>query len=125
MSQSEAIDLFEHYEQMPAELAAICEPWVAKSCEGLDYIMCKQWLSEVEAIGYTFEFYLDAEPFGLVKMPEAFNQVEKKPCPFCGSANLLEGTWDLDSKGEVIAVECGDCYAGAPLSTWNNRSEGV
>ena len=41
-------------------------------------------------------------------------------CPFCGSDNLLDGFWCLDDE-EVDAVECGSCYAGAPIKSWNNR----
>lgn len=43
-------------------------------------------------------------------------------CPFCGSSNLLNGLWTLDD-GEVDAVECGDCFAGAPLETWKKRHD--
>lgn len=44
------------------------------------------------------------------------------PCPFCGGTNLLSGYWSLDDE-EVDAVECGDCYAGAPITAWNKRHE--
>ncbi len=45
-----------------------------------------------------------------------------KPCPFCGSNNLLAGHWSLDG-GEVDAWECQNCFAGAPVDSWNKRAD--
>lgn len=62
------IDLFEHYQKQPQALAIICDKWgELQASEGLTYKDCEQFLIEVEAIGYTFESYLDAEPFNLIK----------------------------------------------------------
>jgi len=58
-------DLFEHYSEQPPELMAICERWGDKSLDGLTYKDCANFLSEVEAVGFTFDYYLDAEPFDL------------------------------------------------------------
>ena len=45
-------------------------------------------------------------------------------CPFCGSYHLREVGWQLpDENGlpeEVDALECQQCYAGAPLSAWED-----
>lgn len=38
-------------------------------------------------------------------------------CPFCQSNDLMACTWQLD-EGETKALECANCYAGAPLSAW-------
>lgn len=43
-----------------------------------------------------------------------------KPCPFCGSAELSGGLWDLE-EGEVYAIECDICFAGAPAAAWQKR----
>lgn len=43
-------------------------------------------------------------------------------CPFCGGSNLLSGSWYIDDS-EVVAVECGTCYAGAPADVWGKRHE--
>lgn len=40
------------------------------------------------------------------------------PCPFCGGHLLDTNMWTLEDE-EVDAVECKNCYAGAPLATWN------
>lgn len=42
------------------------------------------------------------------------------PCPHCGSTDLSSGFWSLDDE-EVDAVECNNCYAGAPERVWNQR----
>ena len=58
-------DLFLYPELQPTALKDILTRY--ESCEN-DYDTCKALQSEVEAIGYTFEFYLDAEPHNLRKM---------------------------------------------------------
>ena len=42
-------------------------------------------------------------------------------CPFCGSHNLTIGYWCLDD-ADVNSIECADCYAGAPLMSWQQRT---
>ncbi|MCD0480426.1 hypothetical protein LPB90_18460 [Chryseobacterium sp. LC2016-29] len=67
------IDLLEHYELMPNELENICRPWLDKHDDvGLSYEDCETFLTQVEGIGYTFEYYLDAEPYCL--RPQSFDQ---------------------------------------------------
>lgn len=58
-------DLFEFYEDQPQELKIICDSWQDRIEDGLSYEQCKEFLNEVEAIGYTFSYYLDAEPYNL------------------------------------------------------------
>ena len=59
-------DLFEHYTEQPPELRKIYD----KYTENWDntYDNCAKFLKEVEAIGYTFDYYLDAEPYNLRKI---------------------------------------------------------
>ncbi|MEN5308873.1 hypothetical protein ABE425_15270 [Chryseobacterium cucumeris] len=60
------MDLFEDYELLPEELKAVCDKWQEKSTYwGLDYNDCEIFQKECEAIGYTFDYGLDAEPFDL------------------------------------------------------------
>ena len=62
-------DLFEVWEdetQVPTNLREILERYQEKATEdGLHYSDLKEMLKEVEVIGYTFEYGLDATPFGL------------------------------------------------------------
>ena len=52
---------------------------------------------------------------------ETLNQALEMPCPFCGSTDLTKNQWSLEDT-EVDAVECSDCYAGAPAETWIKRT---
>jgi hypothetical protein len=62
------MDLFEHYDKMPEDLKKVCDKWDEyNSTTGLDYNTCSQFLNEIEAIGYTFDYGLDAEPYNLRK----------------------------------------------------------
>ena len=59
-------DLFENYDNQPKKLAEIVENYMSKFDEGdYDYQDSKNFLKEVEAVGYTFDFGLDNEPYGL------------------------------------------------------------
>ena len=46
----------------------------------------------------------------------------KLPCPFCGCTELTDNQWYFEESGEVPAVECSKCFAGAPLKAWNKRN---
>lgn len=71
------MDLFEHYQEQPPALKKICEKWEEKQAsEGLTYEDCEAFQKEVEAVGYTFDSYLDAEPFNLRKLD---HEIHKDP----------------------------------------------
>ncbi len=57
------IDLFEDYEKLPIEVKVILE-----SFEDETYDECARLLSELELLGYTFDYYLDAVPYNLRKI---------------------------------------------------------
>lgn len=60
------MDLFEDYSLLPEELKTVCDKWQEKAAyRGLDYNDCEIFQKECEAIGYTFDYGLDAEPFDL------------------------------------------------------------
>jgi hypothetical protein len=60
-------DLFQHYDQWPQELADVLNKYFEES-EELNYQQLADMLKECEAIGYTFDYYLDATPFNLKKI---------------------------------------------------------
>lgn len=63
------IDLFEDYEKQPKELAEIVEVYEERYADGdMDYESTKEFLDKVNAIGYTFDYGLDNEPYDLRKM---------------------------------------------------------
>lgn len=55
-------DLFETPELMPDNLQAIVDKYAHADNS---YEMCRAMLIECMAIGYTFDFYLDAMPYNL------------------------------------------------------------
>lgn len=62
----EIIDLFEHYDKIPDNVAAVIEKY--DTHDSLSYEECAAMLSEVEKLGYTFEYGLDGIPYDLRKM---------------------------------------------------------
>jgi hypothetical protein len=56
-------DLFETPELIPTEVQAILETFDEDS--GNTYFELDRILSELEPLGYIFDYYLDAEPYGL------------------------------------------------------------
>lgn len=69
-------DLFETPEKMPLNLFMIVEKWENKIMDGLSYKQIGRFLDQVETVGYTFDYYLDAEPYGLRKIGIELNQLE-------------------------------------------------
>jgi hypothetical protein len=60
------MDLFENIDVLPIEVRTVCLKYIEDLANnGLGYEGCKQFLSELEPLGYTFEYGLDAEPYNL------------------------------------------------------------
>lgn len=56
-------DLFETPDLIPNEVQAVLETFDENSNN--TYLELNRILSEIEPLGYTFDYYLDAEPYGL------------------------------------------------------------
>ena len=56
-------DLFETPELMPSEVQAILETFDEDTSN--TYLELDRLVNELENIGYTFDYYLDADPYGL------------------------------------------------------------
>jgi hypothetical protein len=63
----EGVDLFEDYEDQPKEVKAILANY---EMEDNDYETLQKLKAELESIGYTMDFGLDAEPYDLRKIGE-------------------------------------------------------
>lgn len=63
-NNSTEIDLFEQYETLPSEVQKI----IMKYSEVGTYQGCEEFLKELKPYGYTFDYYLSAEPFNLRKI---------------------------------------------------------
>lgn len=59
------IDLFEHIETLPVEVQECIHSWDDIT---FNYENIKEFKKELETLGYTFDYYLDAQPFNLTKM---------------------------------------------------------
>ena len=71
------IDLFQHYDKQPKELSEIVNAYMEKFDEGdYDYEDNKNFLKEVESVGYTFDYGLDNEPYALRPIGVKLSQVE-------------------------------------------------
>lgn len=69
-SESEIVDLFEYPILQNDILVDVCSGYFAKLSDLASYEVCESFLESVEKIGYTFEYYLDAEPYNLTKKKE-------------------------------------------------------
>jgi hypothetical protein len=56
-------DLFETPELIPSDVQAILESFDEDAHN--TYLELARMVKELEVIGYTFDYYLDAEPYGL------------------------------------------------------------
>lgn len=59
------LDMFSHWEKLPENIQAILQKYAD---EDEDYNNLAAMLLELEAEGYTFEYYLTAEPYALRKI---------------------------------------------------------
>lgn len=63
-NKTEGIDLFQTEELIPANVMEILNKYREDLIDG-SYSACSECCKELEAIGYTFDWYLDGEPFDL------------------------------------------------------------
>lgn len=57
------LDLFEHIETLPKEVQDVIKHY--SQFNGLDYNQCAEFQFKLNQLGFTFDYYLDAEPYGL------------------------------------------------------------
>ena len=61
------IDLFEHPKLIPKEVKDVLESYEQQAIDGFSYEDLANLQNGIEALGYTFDYYLDAEPYNLRK----------------------------------------------------------
>ena len=69
------IDLFEDYENIPANVQMILDEY-SESFEDGDYIGMSKAQDELEQIGYTFNFYVDGDAYGLRPIDVKLSQLK-------------------------------------------------
>ena len=64
-------DLLNDYDNLPEEVKAALSRFEDREQQDMDgYRNCDQLIAELEPLGYTIDYYLDAEPFDLRKKGE-------------------------------------------------------
>lgn len=58
-------DLFEHPEQLPKQVQEVLTKFEESE---FNYTDCENLVNELREVGYTCEYYLDAEPYNLQKI---------------------------------------------------------
>lgn len=66
------IDLFEHFETLPKELQHVLTKYEQYDN---DYNVVAAMQAECEALGYTFDYYLDAEPYNLRELKPTADKI--------------------------------------------------
>ena len=71
-------DLFENPDEQPEELKAVLKQFEIDNPDANfdTYEICERLLKAVEQIGYTFEYYLDANPYALRPVGVKLSEVE-------------------------------------------------
>ena len=67
------LDLFEYYDKMPTELSLLINSY---DFDDMDYNDTETLLKEVNNLGYTFDYGLDNEPYGLRPIGVELNQLK-------------------------------------------------
>lgn len=65
------MDLFEHYESLPQEVQDVL---VKHQEDDNTYEACESLISDLEEVGYTCEYGLDASPINLTKIGEEIEE---------------------------------------------------
>lgn len=98
-------DLFETPELIPIEVKAVLDTF---NEDADSYQELSRLVSELEPLGYTFDYYLDAVPYGLRPIGMELNE-ESYPivnCMDCGHPQpLLEENVHVDELGRHIICE--------------------
>lgn len=61
----ERIDLFEHIDLLPEDAKAVIDKQIEESVDDFSYDFLSDNLEELKAVGFRFDYYLDAVPFNL------------------------------------------------------------
>lgn len=101
------IDLFEDYENIPPNVQEILDKYEDAFMDG-DYKGLHEALKEVEKKGYTFEYYLDGQAYGLRPIDVPLNEV--KGYEEFAKGGELPSFIDVDlyyhSDGNQILLDC-------------------
>ena len=104
-------DLFYHHEEQPPELAKIIQSYPPEP----NYQQCAEMLAEVQKIGYSFEYGLDAVPYDLVQMEFHVND---RPTGSEFSHCTLQYAKTFNAPADLAKLEVDE-------SLWDGTDEGI
>jgi len=67
-NEANEIDMFEHIEDLPKDVQKVLKKHEKTWDKKDGYKACRDLVEDLEKVGYTCEYYLDAEPFNLHKI---------------------------------------------------------
>jgi hypothetical protein len=125
-------DLFDKIESLPEKVQTILNEFALKDNS---YSNCAELLRLMEAEGYTFEYGLDAVPYGLVRKVkvEVYGHDIFVACPHCNNSEEQSGDeqrhhlqvfeiteWreDVEGQNELSEMRC-CCCGGEFLLEWD------
>jgi hypothetical protein len=103
-------DLFEQIDTLPESVRAIVEEYNIKLYDNCTYEICEEFLDKVYALGYTFEYGLDACPYNLKTRPITIQEIvdrSKKKSPFYFSKDTLKSFGQTISGFKLKRMEDG------------------
>lgn len=71
----EKVDLFDDYENIPAKVQKVLDKY-SEDFENGNYDGLGKALKEVKKVGYTFDFYVDGQPYGLRPIDVKLNELK-------------------------------------------------
>ena len=95
------ITIAEQYDSLPQDVKSILEKY---SYDENDYESCAKLQDELETIGWTIDYYLDAEPYNLRKVIKkgqdyTYDEINEG---YAETKGLDERDYELTSEGEFI-----------------------
>lgn len=97
MVDSQFVDLFQYFELMPENVSAIFDMYYEMSGGDWDYDNLSKLQEELKELGYTFDYGLDAEPYGLRPIELSLNQLKDFEEYKNGGSIYNKGrSWHLD-----------------------------
>jgi len=94
-------DLFEDYTNIPPRVKEILDSY---DFDDMDYSDTRKMLDEVNAEGYTFDFYLDNEPFGLRPIDVPLSDIEgyeDEDSEYATGGSIMEKTMREFKQGKL------------------------
>lgn len=97
MVDSQFVDLFQYYELMPENVSATFNMYYEMNDNEWSYDSLSKLQSELKELGYTFDYGLDAEPYGLRPIELSLNQLKDFEEYKNGGSIYNKGrSWHLD-----------------------------